>query len=586
MLESFGAVAMADDKITPVRRLFGATVSFLALAAIIALFFAYRSRVELPLHPPRFSSSIEHLPYYALCSFYRMLAAYIVALFFSIGYGMLAARGGIWERILIPAVDIAQSVPVVGFFPAAIFFFVALAHGRQFGVEMAAIFLIFTSQAWNMTLGVYEAIKTLPGDSKEALEAFGVSGWLRFKRLWMPACVPKLVYNSILSWVAGWYYLIECEIIAVGPANYRLPGLGSFLMDAAEHGAWIELTAGLLILLIIIVLMDAIVWQPLTIWSDKFRYEFAASSQTARSLGMLDALGGIGPAMTRALRVVLVPPYRAIARATAKIPRVTIASTPAARRAGRFVRTFLVASVIVFFAYAIGAGLVALARALFRPWPAEARQIPVATFASFMRMVIAYGISLAWTVPCALAASESPRFNRFLAPAAEIVGAMPATALFPLIVVFVIRVTGQMNLASILLILTGMQWYLLFNLLAGVNQVPEDLKEAARVFGLSRTATWRKLILPASLPSLITGSLTAWGGGWNALIVSEYFVFRGETYKVTGLGALLDMATYQTRNGTMILLSLLSMVAVVLVLNRLVWRRLYNVATERYRLDY
>ncbi len=577
---------MADDKITPVRRLFGATVSFLALAAIIALFFAYRSRVELPLHPPRFSSSIEHLPYYALCSFYRMLAAYIVALFFSIGYGMLAARGGIWERILIPAVDIAQSVPVVGFFPAAIFFFVALAHGHQFGVEMAAIFLIFTSQAWNMTLGVYEAVKTLPGDSKEALEAFGVSGWLRFKRLWMPACVPKLVYNSILSWVAGWYYLIECEIIAVGPANYRLPGLGSFLMDAAEHGAWIELTAGLLILLIIIVLMDAIVWQPLTIWSDKFRYEFAASSQTARSLGMLDALGGIGPAMTRALRVVLVPPYRAIARATAKIPRVTFASTPAARRAGKFVRTFLVASVIVFFAYAIGAGLVALARALFRPWPAEAKQIPVATLASFMRMVIAYGISLAWTVPCALAASESPRFNRFLAPAAEIVGAMPATALFPLIVVFVIRVTGQMNLASILLILTGMQWYLLFNLLAGVNQVPEDLKEAARVFGLSRTATWRKLILPASLPSLITGSLTAWGGGWNALIVSEYFVFRGDTYKVTGLGALLDIATYQTRNGTMILLSLLSMVAVVLVLNRLVWRRLYNVATERYRLDY
>jgi NitT/TauT family transport system permease protein len=577
---------MEDDKITPVRRLFGATVSFLALAAIIALFFAYRSRAALPLHPPRFSSSIEHLPYYAFCSFYRMLAAYIVALFFSIGYGMLAARGGIWERVLIPTVDIAQSVPVVGFFPAAIFFFVALAHGRQIGVEMAAIFLIFTSQAWNMTLGVYEAVKTLPGDSKEALEAFGVSGWLRFKRLWMPACVPKLVYNSILSWVAGWYYLIECEIIAVGPANYRLPGLGSFLMDAAEHGAWIELSAGLLILLVIIVLMDAIVWQPLTIWSDKFRYEFAASSQTARSLGMLDALGGIGPAMTRALRVVLVPPYRAILRVTGKIPRVTIASSPAAQRAGRLVRTFLIASVVVFFAYAIGAGLVALARALITPWPTEAKQIPIATLASFTRMVIAYAISLAWTIPCALAASESPRFNRFLAPAAEIVGAMPATALFPLIVVFVIRVTGEMNLASILLILTGMQWYLLFNLLAGVNQVPEDLKEAARVFGLSRTATWRKLILPASLPSLITGSLTAWGGGWNALIVSEYFVFRGETYKVTGLGALLDIATYQTRNGTMILLSLLSMVAVVLVLNRLVWRRLYNVATDRYRLDY
>jgi NitT/TauT family transport system permease protein len=577
---------MADGKITPVRRLFGATVSFLALAAIVALFFAYRDSAELALHPPEFSPSIGRLPFYAFSSFYRMLAAYVVALFFSIGYGMAAARGGIWERVLIPTVDIAQSVPVVGFFPAAIFFFVALAHGHQIGVELAAIFLIFTSQAWNMTLGVYEAVKTLPADSKEALETFGVSGWLRFKRLLMPACVPKLVYNSILSWVAGWYYLIECEIIAVGPANYRLPGLGSFLMDAAEHGAWFDLGAGLLTLLTIIVLMDAIVWQPLTIWSDKFRYEFAASSQTARSLGALDALGGIGPAVTRALRVVLMPPYRAIARATAAMPRVTIPTNPAARRAGRIMRTFFIASLVLFIAYAIGAGLVELARALLKPWPAEAKQIPIATLASFMRMIIAYLISLAWTVPCALAASESPRFNRFLAPAAEIVGAMPATALFPLIVVFVIRVTGEMNLASILLILTGMQWYLLFNLLAGVNQVPEDLKEAARVFGLSRLATWRKLILPACLPSLITGSLTAWGGGWNALIVSEYFVFRGDTYKVTGLGALLDIATYKTGNGTMVLLSLLSMVAVVLVLNRLVWRRFYNLATERYRLDY
>ena len=158
----------------------------------------------------------------------------------------------------------------------------------------------------------------------------------------MPACVPKLVYNSILSWVAGWYYLIACEIITVGPANYRLPGLGSFLMDAADHGPKLDLAAGLLTLLAVIVLMDAIVWQPLTIWADKFRFEFAASSQTVRSLGMLDALGGIGPAMTRALRFVLVPPYRAIVRVTSAMPRVTIASNPAARRAGRLVRTFLI----------------------------------------------------------------------------------------------------------------------------------------------------------------------------------------------------------------------------------------------------
>lgn len=237
-------------------------------------------------------------------------------------------------------------------------------------------------------------------------------------------------------------------------------------------------------------------------------------------------------------------------------------------------------------AYLLVLAAIALVKTLAEPWPSEVRQIPVATVASLARLLAAYAISLAWTLPCALAASESPRFNRLLAPMAEIAGSMPATALFPLIVIFVIKVTGGMNLASVLLILTGMQWYLLFNLLAGVRQIPEDLKEAARAYGLSRAQTWAKLVIPALIPSLITGSITAWGGGWNALILSEWFVYKGEHYQVTGLGALLDQATYVSGNGVMILLSLMSMVLVVVGLNRIVWRRLYNYATEHYRLDY
>ncbi|HEY6418353.1 MAG TPA: ABC transporter permease subunit [Candidatus Binataceae bacterium] len=570
---------------TSTRRVVNSALSFLVLAAVIALFFAYRNRAMI-LHAPEFKFSLAHLPYYAYCSFYRMLAAYVIALLFSISYGMMAARGPSWERVMIPAIDIAQSVPVVGFFPAAVYFFVALAHGSRLGVEMAAIFLIFTSQAWNMALGVFEAVKTIPEDSAQALEAFGVSGWLKFRRLLMPACVPKLVYNSILSWVSGWYYLIACEIITVGPAHYRLPGLGSFLMEAADRGEPLEIVSGLLTLLAVIVAMDIIVWQPLTVWSEKFRYEFAASSATAQSLGMFAALSGIGPAVTRMLRAILMPGVRAINRAFEAMPTVHLLSRKQAQQVSRIGQVVLISAVVLLFAYAIVAGLAALIRTLDQPWPSEVKQIPAATVASMMRMIVAYAISLAWTIPCALAASESPRFNRFLAPAAEIIGSMPATALFPLIVIFVIKVTGGMNLASILLILTGMQWYVLFNLLAGVNQVPEDLKEAARVFGLSRVATWRKLTLPAVTPSLITGSLTAWGGGWNALILSEYFIYRGHTYQVMGLGALLDAATYQTGNGVMILLSLLSMILVVIVLNRLIWRRLYEVATERFKLDY
>jgi len=236
--------------------------------------------------------------------------------------------------------------------------------------------------------------------------------------------------------------------------------------------------------------------------------------------------------------------------------------------------------------YALVAGLVALVKTLSRPWPSEARMIPAAAGASLIRLLIAYAISLAWTLPCALAASDHPRFNRVLAPLAEIAGSMPATALFPVIVLFVIQVTGDMNLASVLLILTGMQWYLLFNLLAGARQVPGDLKEAARSFGLRRYATWRKVTIPALTPSLVTGSITAWGGGWNALILSEYFIYRGNHYQVLGLGAMLDRATYETGNGTMILLSLLSMVLIVMGINRLVWRPVYSFVTERFRVDY
>jgi len=575
---------MAATQINPKRALNG-LLSFIAVAALIALFFAYK-RHQPVLHAPHLSVSARQLPYYAFCSFYRMLAAYLVALAFSLVYGLGAAKSKAYERVMIPAIDIAQSVPVVGFFPAAIYFFVALAHGSRLGVELAAVFLIFTSMAWNMALGVFEAVRTIPTDSTEALDAFGASGWIRLKRLQLPACVPKLVYNSILSWVAGWYYLIACEIIAVGPAHYELPGLGSYLMKAADKGRYGELVAGLVALLAIIIPMDVIVWQPLSTWAEKFRYEFAASTEPIRSLGMLGTLSAIGPAITRAIRSLLIPIVRFIQRALRSTPPFNPASHPRLAQIGRAFRIASLTGGFLLLAYGIASGLATLVRTLLEPWPAEVTQIPAATVASMLRMVAAYVISLAWTIPCAIAASENQRFARRLTPIAEIVGSVPATALFPVIVLFVIRVTGGMNLASILLILTGMQWYVLFNLLAGVSQIPSDLREAARSFGLSRFATWRKLTLPALAPSLLTGSITAWGGGWNALILSEYFPYRNRIYRVFGLGALLDEATYQTGNGLMILLTLLSMVLVVIVLNRLFWRRMYDVATDRYRIDY
>jgi NitT/TauT family transport system permease protein len=379
--------------------------------------------------------------------------------------------------------------------------------------------------------------------------------------------------------VAGWYFLIACEIITAGPAHYVLPGLGSYLMTASDKGRTGEIIAGMLVLLLIIILMDAIVWQPLSAWAEKFRYEFAATSEPIAALGMLNVLGQLGPATLRLIRTLFRPLFSIIRIVFATVRPFDPRRYPELRRYSRLACNLALTALALVFAYAVLDGVVALVRTLAQPWPSQVRQIPLATGASLLRIIAAYAISLAWTIPCAIAASESPRFARRLAPFAEIVGSMPATALFPLIVLFVIQATGGMNLASILLILTGMQWYLLFNLLAGISQVPSDLKEAARSFGLSRFDTWRTLTLPAVVPSLITGSITAWGGGWNALILSEYFPFRGMTYKVFGLGAMLDAATYETGNGLMILLTLLSMVADVILLNRLVGRGHNTIAT-------
>jgi len=543
--------------------------------------------------------SLLHLPYYGLCSFYRMLAAYLLALLFSVSYGYAAAINAKAERVMMPLLDILQSVPVLGFFPAAVYFFVNLFHGHRLGVELASIFLIFTGQAWNMAFGVYEAITTLPDDSKDAMQSLGVKGWLCFRRLYLPAAVPKLVYNSVLSWAGGWYFLIACEIIALGPVNYHLPGLGSFLAQSTLEGKLGLTFAALALLIAMIVVLDLYLWRPLTLWADRFRYEFAVAPVTHPNQPVLfNAWRHVQHALRRSRRRL----FRKWARYRWFLRKlrqpVTAASEKILFRLGHFLDSQLrrggwktvkrvgavaAAALALLIVVKISLGLVTL---LTEPFPGEAKKLPGALLLSTSRLAVAYGISLLWTIPAAGWIGENERISRVLMPVLEIAASVPATALFPIMVLVVIHTFGGMNFASILLVLTGMQWYLAFNLVAGVRNVPGDLKEAARAFGLSRWQYWRKVLLPAMVPSLITGSITAWGGGWNALIVSEYLVYKGQTYSVLGIGALLDEATYQTGNSLMMLLTLLVMVAAIILLNRFFWRKLYHAAARRYRIEY
>ncbi len=566
----------------------------LLLGAVVILYAEGTDMIKLRLPPLRVPVDLKALPFDALLSLGRMTAAYLLSLIFSLSIAYAAVSNRWAERIILPLLDLFQSIPVLGFFPAVVFLFVTASSGHRLALELSSIFLIFTSQAWNIAFGVYEAWSTLPREAIEATQAYGIRGWLGFRRVYWPACLPRLIYNSIASWSNGWYFLIACEIIAIGPLNYELPGLGNFLVHATEEGRTDLLLAGLGVLLTIVIAMELLLWRPLSVWSTKFRYELTVSTMHQQDSFMIQWWSR-SPITRRTRRL-----FRAVGRRLVRIahhwpwPRHAAQTGPAGIARVQPAASWLNSR--GWWLAAAGAGLLALwmivkiaaalATLLRQPVPDDVWQIPTALGESFLRLLAAYLIALAWTLPVAIWASRRERVARIIIPLAEIGASMPAMALFPLIVAVVVKYVGDMNAASIILLLTGMQWYLLFNLIVGATNLPGDLKEAGQAFRLPRPLYWRTVLIPAMVPSLITGSITAWGGGWNALIVSEYFVYHNHTYEVHGIGALLNRAIYVTGNGPMIVYTLAAMVAVVVLLTQLFWRRAYRLAAARYRFDY
>ncbi len=522
---------------------------------------------------PRFGD----LPAAAGWSLLRMTASYLVSLVFAWVAGYQAAVNPRVARVLLPLLDVGQSVPVLGFFPAAIFLFVTVLGGGRLGIELAAIFLLFTSMTWNLAFGVYEGLSTIPHETRAAADSLGVRGLLLWRTLLLPACIPTLLYNSILSWANGWYFLIASEIIVAGPVEYDLPGLGS-MMSRAFAGGHLRLALGAIVTLVTIVLvLEFLVWQPLRAWSRRFRYDTLATGPSSEELLRLPDFGL--PALLRPLRRV----GRALwARVpVARLNRWALQAARSAASGWRALRWPVLAALGALGAF----GLVAVARALRPPWPPEAASLPLALLLSFLRINAAYVLALAWTIPVALWVSERPRAARTLSLVAQVGASLPATAFFPVLVALLVDRFGGMEMISVALALTGMQWYLLFNLLAGVQRVPVDLRESLRSLGLSRREIYRKLVIPACMPSLVTGSVVAWGGTWNALILSEYVAYRGRVYEVLGVGALLNRATFKTGNRTLLFLSLAALVVTVVTFNRLVWDRLYRHVHARYRLE-
>ena len=537
---------------------------------------------------PQAAFNAVQLPLFALFSTTRMVLAYLLSLVFAITFGATAATNKRAAVIMLPLLDVLQSVPILGFFPAALVFFVVTFQGSPVGIELAVIFLIFTSMAWNMAFGVYESLTTIPVDLEAAAASFGLRGMLRFRLLALPAAIPKLVYNSILSWSNGWFFLVASETFTAFGGTYTRPGLGSFITNAGIAGDATGIALGIGVLAAVVLALDTFVWRPLGVWSERFRME-TTGHEVPRAPSPYERFRWLPrfPRLRRTFRTAIQPVVTKYHRASARLDR-TYSAHPQVLRDIRYVDLAMFAAIL---ALVVVVGVLGLARLFLSRLPEAAAELPRAAASSFIRLGLAYGIALAWTIPLAAWIGRSPRGSRYITPVLEVAASLPATALLPIIVGFALIVTASLGpaaeLSAILIALFSMQWYLLFNLIAGVRGIPEDLEEAARSFGLRGRAYWRRVLLPAMVPSLLTGSITAWGAGWNALIVSEYIPFLSPPPHVSGLGYLLDIATFRKPlpDNEMILLTILTMIVIVLAMNKLLWRPLYKRAAVKYRVE-
>jgi NitT/TauT family transport system permease protein len=550
-------------------------------AAGIAIFYGVASVGRTwfgPFTPTvEISRSVRALPAYAGYSLLRIAIAYFLSLIFALAYGYIAAYNARAERFMIPLLDVLQSIPVLSFLPPVMLAMVALFPGRQIGVEMGTILLIFTGQVWNMTFSFYASLKGIPNEMREAATIYRFSWWQRFTQLELPSSAIGLVWNSMMSVAGGWFALMVCEMFVLGQRDFRLPGLGSYLQTAASAGDTTSMLWGVATMVLLIVLLDQFVWRPVIAWAEKFKVEQVESTDAPRSwvLNLVEHSTGLAKIRQKTLQ----PVGERLLLYFAHKNQEESPKEPAP-----VWHEWLVRAVAVLALVGIGYGVVRVAIILTGVGKIELHATALGLGATFLRVNLALLLAALWTVPAGVAIGFNPRLARIAQPVAQIAASVPATALLPVILLVLIRLGGGMGLASIVVLLLGTQWYVLFNVIAGAMAIPTDLKECCSVFHVQGLERWKKLILPGIFPYFVTGMVTASGGAWNASIVAEYFNFRGKTYTATGLGAIIQQAT-DRGDFHLLLAATIMMAATVVTVNRLVWRKLFTLAETRFRLE-
>ena len=562
----------------------GFLIDIAVFVSVFAVIFGIYSIGRSWLGPVKVEAEISQnprsLPLYAMYSLARILVAYAISLVFALAYGYVAAKSKRAELVLIPLLDILQSIPVLSFLPGVMLAMVALFPSRQLGVELGSIILIFTGQVWNIAFSFYSSLKTVPRDLREAAIIYRFSRWQRFLELDLPFSTIGLVWNSMMSVAGGWFFLMACEMFVLGDKDFRLPGLGSYLQTAASNGNTRALLWGLGAMVAVIVLMDQLIWRPVIAWADKFKFE-QVDSAGSRHHSLLNFIRRES-FLIRFYRRILHPvvDWMTLKFASGAKRAAETFAAPQGARPRRWVGWVFAALGTMVVAYGVYRTIGELAQ-LHR---ADYFELLRSAGITFLRVNLALLIGAIWTIPVGVAIGFSPRFARLMQPLAQLAASIPATALFPVILLFLIRLQGGIEIAAMLLMLLGTQWYILFNVIAGAMAIPTDLKEAARIFRFGTFDRWRHLILPGIFPYLVTGMVTASGGAWNASIVAEYFHFQGRIVKAPGLGSIISSAS-DAGHFNVLLASTLIMATVVVLINRLVWRRLYRLASTRFKLE-
>lgn len=527
-----------------------------------------------PLEPPEpIDLSLGSLPYTIFLSLSRIILSYIVCLITSMAIGYWAAHSKFAESIIVPLIDIGQSVPVLGFLPGLVLAFLALFPDSRTGLEIAAVLTLYTGMAWNLMLSFYGSIKTIPREYVEIIKAYGYGRVGIFFRLELPYAMNGIVWNSMLSVAGGWFFLTICESYTLGDKSFRLVGLGSFMSLAGERGDLVALLAGGFSMVLILVATDYFVWNPLLRWAERF--------QRMQPINEEDEEEPVLNFFTKSKR--LTGLLRRFRRKYAA--KLYISQRRGKKRKDRskqmMVLGYLFFSSLIFVSlWGIYTAFELITSISGHDWLLLLKN----TAYTLIRVNIVLAISAGIMVPAGLWLGSQPRLVKKLLPVIQVFAAFPWPMIFPALMVVFVALSIPLSVGSVLFMMTGSMWYLLFNVISGAAGVPDRLVEVARTTGMSTFMIMKKVYFPAAFPQILTGLITAAGGAWNTSIVAEIVVFRGQEYVAKGLGSYIAKAAYNARYSELVA-AVSMMVLVIVLLNRFFWARLYNLAETKYRMD-